>query len=175
MSDPAPLVTPVVTLRRTGTDDLGRVLEIETAPDTAEWLGDSSAAWHRDAVDDPDREHLLVLHEGRSAGFVVLAAPRGTENGVELRRIVIAPEHRARGLGRAALRATLDLVLDDPAPVGSDGGVERVWLDVKPDNARALALYESEGFVREQELPASPGEPDGPVALVILAHHRDRR
>lgn len=175
MSDPAPpVVTPAPTLRRTGAGDLARVLEIESAPDTAGWLGDSSPDWHAGALDAPDREHLVILAEGRTAGFVVLAAPRGTEEGLELRRLVIAPEHRGRGVGRAALRAILDRVFDDPAPAGSDGGVDRVWLDVKPGNARALALYEGEGFVREQELPASPGEPDGPVALVILARHRDR-
>lgn len=154
-----------VTLRRTGTGDLARVLEIEAAPDTAEWLGDCSPRRHADALDDPDREHLLVRHEGRTVGFVVLAAPRGTEEGVELRRIVIAPEYRGRGLGRAALRAVLDHVL---------ARADRLWLDVKPGNERALALYASEGFVRERALPASPGRPDGPVALVILARHRDR-
>ena len=155
-----------VSLRRTGPGDLDRVLEIETGPDTPVWLGGTSRRWHREALDDPGREHLLVLHDGRTAGFVVLAGPRGTEEGVELRRIVIAAEYRRRGLGRATLRAVLDRVLD---------AGDRVWLDVKPGNARALALYTSEGFVREAELPASPGDPDGPVALVILARYRDRR
>ncbi|RZT85367.1 ribosomal protein S18 acetylase RimI-like enzyme [Pseudonocardia sediminis] len=159
---------PEVVLRRTGAGDLDRVLEIETAPDTAVWLGESSRHWHAGALEDPDREHLVVVDRGAVgggvvAGFVVLAAPRGTEYGVELRRIVVAPEHRGRGLGRAALRAAVDRAF---AMAG------RVWLDVKPGNTRALALYASEGFVREQELPASPGNPDGAVALVILARHR---
>lgn len=191
MTGPGP--RPGVTLRRTGTLDLDRVLEIEAAPDTAEWLGEVSRGWHAGALEDPDREHLLVRHEGRTAGFVVLAAPRGTEEGVELRRIVIAPEHRGRGLGRAALRAVLNHVLTPtptPTPAlwshdaltsptgqrhgSTTRGVGRVWLDVRPGNGRALALYASEGFVRERELPRSPGRPDGPVALVILARHRDR-
>lgn len=185
---------PVVGLRRTEIGDLDRVCEIETGPDTAAWLGGCSYGWHAGALADPDREHLLVVHEGRTAGFVVLAAPRGTEEGVELRRIVIASELRARGLGRAALRATLAVALapTDPASCSAPGeppdpatgrrvrlprwaaGAGRVWLDVKPDNVRALALYASEGFTREQELPTSPGEPDGPVALVILARSRER-
>ncbi|MBW0106140.1 GNAT family N-acetyltransferase [Pseudonocardia sp. KRD291] len=173
MSDPAPVV-PAVTLRRTAADDLHRVWEIESAPDTAGWLGERSPDWHAGALGDPDREHLLVLDRGDIVGFVVLAAPRGTEEGVELRRLAIAPQHRGRGLGRAALRAVLRHVFDSAAPAGAPGRVDRVWLDVKPANVRALALYTGEGFVREQELPASPGEPDGPVALVILARHRDR-
>jgi ribosomal protein S18 acetylase RimI-like enzyme len=44
-----------------------------------------------------------------------------------------------------------------------------MWLDVKPDNRRARALYESEGFTVERELPADPREPGGPVAMVVLA------
>lgn len=175
MRGPAP--RPVVTLDRTSRGDLDRVLRIETAPDTAKWLGESSPGWHAGAIDDPDREHLLVRHDGRTVGFVVLAAPRGTEEGVELRRIVIAPEHRGRGLGRAALRAVLDRVFTTaPSPTTRwvERGAGRLWLDVKPGNARALALYASEGFVHERELPTSPGHPGGPVALVVLARHRDR-
>ena len=171
--DPGPRAP--VTLRRTRPGDLDRVLALETARDTLRWLGESSPDRHAAALADPDQEHLLVLGAGGIAGFVLLAAPRGTEPGVELRRIVVDPARRGRGLGRAALRAVVELVFGDrPAAPGSPGWLRagRIWLDVKPDNHRALALYTGEGFARESELPASPGRPQGPPALLILARHR---
>ncbi|TCK24849.1 GNAT family N-acetyltransferase [Pseudonocardia endophytica] len=138
----------------TGAEDADVVLAMEADPDTRPWLGESSRAWHTaDGV-----EHLLAHRDGVLVGFVVLAGPRGTETGTELRRIVVAAEHRGRGHGRAMLRAVLAHV-----PTG------RVWLDVKPGNERALALYAGEGFVVERELPADPRNPDGPVALLVLA------
>lgn len=167
---------PPVTLRRTGADEIARVLEMEADDGTRCWLGDSSHRWHAAALDDPGREHLLVCSgdTGEVVGFVLLAGPRGTEDGVELRRIVIAPQHRGRGFGRAALRAVTERVFEGPAGDTGLGTADRLWLDVKPGNERALALYAGEGFVRERELPVSPGGRDDRIALVILARHRDR-
>ena len=147
---------PVV-FRPTVAGEVDLVLAMEADPDTAPWLGDSSRAWHA----APDVEHLLASRDGALVGFVVLAGPRGGETGTELRRIVVAAEHRGRGHGRAVLRAALARV--------ADGGSGRVWLDVKPDNRRARALYETEGFTVERELLADPRDPGGPVALVVLA------
>lgn len=165
---------PPVTLRRTGPDEIARVLEMEADDDTRGWLGDSSHRWHAAALRDPGREHLLVCSGGTGdvVGFVLLAGPRGTETGVELRRIVIAAGHRGRGFGRAALRAVIEWVFEGPACDTAFGTSDRLWLDVKPANERALALYASEGFVRERELPVSPGGRDDRIALVILARHR---
>lgn len=147
-----------VTLHPTGPGELDAVLAMEADPDTRPWLGESSRSWHVDACAAEDVEHLLARRDGEPVGFVVLAGPRGGETGTELRRIVVAAGHRGRGTGRAVLRAVLDRVRTG-----------RVWLDVKPGNARALALYAGEGFTVERELPADPRDPGGPVALVVLA------
>lgn len=146
---------PVV-LGPTGPEDTDAVLAMEAGPDTRGWLGDTGPGWHADARAAADVEHLTARCDGVLVGFVVLAHPRGGETGTELRRIVVAAGHRGRGHGRAILRAVVDRA----------GG--RVWLDVKPDNRRARALYESEGFVVERELPADPRDPDAPVALVVM-------
>ncbi len=147
---------PVV-FRATGAEEADVVLAMEADADTRPWLGDSSRSWHV----APGVEHLLAYRDDVLVGFVVLAGPRGQESGTELRRIVVAARHRGRGHGRAVLRAAVARV--------TDGGSRRIWLDVKPDNRRARALYESEGFTVERALPADLRDPDGPVSLVVLA------
>ena len=49
---------------------------------------------------------------------------------------------KRRGYGRAVLRLTM-------VQVFADHSAHRLWLDVKPHNERALALYRSAGFVEE--------------------------
>ncbi|MFT4184473.1 MAG: GNAT family N-acetyltransferase [Rhizobium sp.] len=53
----------------------------------------------------------------------------------------IIPSHRGKGLGRRLMEATLR--------AARDAGFVRVELSVHADNARAIALYERVGFVRE--------------------------
>ena len=53
----------------------------------------------------------------------------------------LLPEYRGRGLGARLLAAALEAV----APLG----ITRIELDVFSTNARAIALYEKCGFVRE--------------------------
>jgi diamine N-acetyltransferase len=49
-------------------------------------------------------------------------------------------------------------------------GAHRLWLDVKPFNDRARALYRSEGFVEEGVLRGALLEPDGTFQdLVVMS------
>lgn len=153
-------------------------------------LGDSGPAWHAGAGGDPDRVHLVLDrgagHRGGNdghpyAGYLVLAAPRGPEPGVELHRLVVAPDRRGTGLGRALLHTALTLAGTpvagrttalpvDPrwtAPGWLPAG--RLWLEVSPDNPAALALYRSAGLVIETRLPSVPGDPGSPTVRLVLA------
>ena len=61
-----------------------------------------------------------------------------------------------------------------------DLGAHRFWLDVKARNARALALYRSEGFVEEGRLRESVRSGDGYDSLIVMSmlepeHRRARR
>jgi ribosomal-protein-alanine N-acetyltransferase len=58
----------------------------------------------------------------------------------------VLPEARSRGVGRALATALLDRF--------SAAGVSRVTLGVRADNAIAIALYESLGFVQGRRIPA---------------------
>lgn len=53
----------------------------------------------------------------------------------------VLPEHRGKGIGSALIRATMDRA--------RAAGMTRIELAVREHNARAIALYERLGFVRE--------------------------
>ena len=53
----------------------------------------------------------------------------------------VVPDHRGRGLGSRLIQATLDQA--------RRAGFTRIELEVYVDNAPAIALYETVGFVRE--------------------------
>lgn len=72
-------------------------------------LGTSSPGWHVTAAGDPAKVHLVLDDGAAPAGYLVLAAPRGPEPGVELHRLVVAAARRRSGLGRTLLHTALRL------------------------------------------------------------------
>ena len=108
---------------------------------------------------------LLALDGRRAAGAIVAVRP------VELAfrhtltdlTIFVDPADRGRGLGRRLFETFLDGVRADLP------GVERVELYVREGNARAVALYESLGFVREGRHPGkiatASGGRDTPLSM----------
>lgn len=168
----------MVTLRATVDADLDAVAAAEVDEDTRRWIGDTSREWHRAALADSDREHLVVLseddeghehdegreahsdHEGRIVGFAILAGLSDPHRSVELRRIVVATEHRGRGLGKKAFRAVVARAFEH--------GAHRVWLEVKETNHLAQELYANEGFSREGLLRETLREPDGSWSSFVL-------
>jgi ribosomal protein S18 acetylase RimI-like enzyme len=153
-------------LRPTTPEDLDELTAWESEPDTAEWLAETGLAWHTRALADPDQEHVVALDSGASIGFAVLAGLRSGE-GIELRRMVVSPEHRGAGRGRALLQAVLERSY-------RHHGARSVWLDVKTHNRRARALYESEGFLQRQTLQNAIVEPDGTASDLVIMVHRPR-
>lgn len=151
---------------RAGTaEDLGRLVAWEADPDTSIWLAEIGPAWHTRALDDPDQDHLVALDAGTPVGFAVLAGLRTGDRTLELRRMVVRPARRRAGRGRALLRAVL-------AHAYERHGAHGVWLDVKAHNARARALYESEGFTATGTLPGALTEPDGTATDLVIMSHR---
>ena len=67
----------------------------------------------------------------------------------EIKRMFVAPEHRGRGYSRAIL-VTLERM-------AAESGYTTVWLETRPLQHAAIALYESLGFSNRE------GKPDGPV------------
>ncbi len=153
-------------LRDTLARDLSEVLAIESEPDVARWVTVWPAERHRQAIDDPDEAHMVFYRRGVVVGYLLLAGVCSPERSVELRRIALRA--RGEGLGLAALDLALGFAFDVLA-------ASRVWLDVLPDNSRALRLYERAGLVDDGPAPAPHLLPDGSSTTLRLMSIRARR
>ena len=145
--------------------DLKTLVTLETGPDTARYLGVTGLGFHERALADPDQEQIVGELDDPATGpaivgFVVLAGLRDGGGRIELRRIVLSGAHRGGGHGRALFRAAV-------ARAYRRHGAAELWLDVKPENSRGRALYESEGLVHTGTIPdpVYPGE-----ELLLMAY-----
>jgi GNAT superfamily N-acetyltransferase len=96
----------------------------------------------RQILDDPQRGQILLARDGdQVVGMVSLLWSTSTALGgpvAWLEDMVVAPERRGQGLGRALVQAAVDL--------GRERGLLRITLLTDGDNHRAQTLYASMGF-----------------------------
>jgi [ribosomal protein S18]-alanine N-acetyltransferase len=124
-----------VSIRPATAEDVGAVAALEQ-----ECLGDD--AWSAALVEEGIRGALPTIRYlvADRAGLVVGHAVASIVGDIaELQRIAVAPEQRRHGLATA--------LLDAVAAAGRDGGADRLLLEVREDNAGALAFYAARGFV----------------------------
>jgi ribosomal-protein-alanine N-acetyltransferase len=99
--------------------------------------------------------HYLVAEEGgRVVGHAVASLAGDI---AELQRIAVAEGHRRRGVAAALLARVLALAGESEA--------DRVLLEVREDNASALAFYAAQGFVEVDRRPRYYR--DGATAVVL--------
>ena len=152
--------TASLRLRATTESDLDYVVAAEAAPDAAPYLAPSPRDEHAGFLADPAQRHLVAEAGGDRVGFALLRL-HPADAAVELRRLAVTTP--GRGHGRAILREVMAVAF-------SELGAHRLWLDVKPFNDRARALYLSEGFVEEGVLRDALREPDGTfTSLVVMS------
>jgi len=151
--------TAELALRPTRADDLGYVVATESDADNAPYLAPSPRAEHEGFLGDPRQRHLIAEVEGRPVGFVLMRL-HPEDRAVELRRLAVT--EKGRGYGRATLRAVARAAFEGH-------GAHRLWLDVKPHNERARALYRSEGFVEEGVLRDALLSGDRFESLVVMS------
>ena len=96
------------------------------------------------------------------AGYFVLML---AVDDAHLLTIAVAESHQRRGLGARLLRQAMS--------VGRTGGATTLLLEVRPSNAKALAMYRHFGFaqigVRRDYYPAEGGREDA----LVLTHSLD--
>lgn len=104
---------------------------------------------------------LAMERDGLLVGYGVLSL---AADEAHVLNICIDPMVQSRGLGRQLLRALVRLA--------ADRGAQRVFLEVRPSNTPALALYHSEGFNeigrRPRYYPAAQGREDALVMAIEL-------
>ena len=103
------------------------------------WIGTREE--HRAEIADP--AHLLLVFlekgDGEKVGYALVRLDFKSER-FELRRIVVS--RKGEGYGREAMEALMRHTFETLK-------FNRFWLDVYPDNAVGIALYESLGLHRE--------------------------
>lgn len=104
---------------------------------------------------------LLALQDDRPAGYGVMSIAACEAH---LLNLCTVPERQGQGLGRHLLHALLRSARGH--------GVQRIFLEVRPSNPQAIALYHSEGFNeigrRPRYYPAEGGREDALVMALEL-------
>ncbi|HEY1140098.1 MAG TPA: ribosomal protein S18-alanine N-acetyltransferase [Lysobacter sp.] len=146
----------LLSLRPMREDDLAAVQMIESRAYEFPW----TVGIFRDCLraDYP----AWVLHDGnRIAGYFLMSIAAGEAH---VLNICVAPELQGQGHGRRLLHALLQMARGRL--------VSRVFLEVRPSNANAIALYFDEGFNeigrRPRYYPAKDGREDALVMAMEL-------
>ena len=114
--------------------------------------------WSRRLLADELRHPASLVLVAEDAGAVVgYASFRRAADEAELLRVAVAPPARSRGVGRRLVEAGLHEL--------ARGGAARCFLEVRPANAQALALYRRLGFAETGRRRAY--YPDGSDALIL--------
>lgn len=143
-------------LRPMREDDLDAVMAIEVRAYPFPWtlgiLRDCLRAGH---------PAWVLLREEQVIGYFLMSLAAGEGH---VLNVCVAPEQRGQGHGRRLLRAILQLARGHVA--------ERVFLEVRPSNTGAIALYFDMGFNeigrRPRYYPANDGREDALVMAIEL-------
>ena len=142
---------PAWRLRAMRESDLDAVMAIESRAYPFPW----TRGIFRDCL-QAGHQALLALDQDRPVGYGVVSIAAGEAH---LLNLCTAPERQGRGLGRYLLRALLRSA--------SDHRVQRIFLEVRPSNPQAIALYHDEGFNeigrRPRYYPTAQGREDALV------------
>jgi ribosomal-protein-alanine N-acetyltransferase len=144
------------TLRPMREDDLDAVLAIEQRAYAFPW----TRGIFRDCL-RADYPAWVLQRDGELIGYAVLSI---AADEAHVLNVCAAPEVQGEGHGRRLLRALLQ--------VARGRGAQRLFLEVRPSNAAALALYHAEGFNeigrRPRYYPAIQGREDAIVMAMEL-------
>jgi ribosomal-protein-alanine N-acetyltransferase len=142
---------PAIEVRAMRREDLADVSAIEVASYEFPWtpgiFGDCLRAGH---------SCWVLSCEGEIAGYGILSIAAGEAH---VLNVCVGAAYRGRSLGRYLMRRLLD--------VARWNGAEQIFLEVRPSNPIAQALYESLGFSligrRPRYYPARDGREDALV------------
>jgi ribosomal-protein-alanine N-acetyltransferase len=127
------MATATLTVRPVRMADLDAIAELEKAAFQDFWPAEMLAC----EIEHPRAILLLALRDGRPVGY---AAFRHAADEAELLRLAVRPEERRRGVAGALVTEGLKRLQDEDVQV--------CFLEVRQDNAPAIALYQRLGFAR---------------------------
>ncbi|MCL4742150.1 MAG: GNAT family N-acetyltransferase [Phycisphaerales bacterium] len=149
-SESASTNAPVtVILRRGAASDADPIIEVELscfdAPDEL-----FTRRQVKRLIDNPRATVTVAELDGRVVGWAVgLVRQHRRSRSGRLYAVAVHPSVRGRHAGRLLVEATIDAL--------KAKGVERVYLEVRHDNATAISLYRKLGFLPTRDLPGYYG------------------
>ncbi len=149
-SDTAPVP---VSLRPMREDDLVAVQAVEERAYEFPW----TLGIFRDCL-RADYPAWVLEEGGVIIGYVLMSVAAGEAH---ILNVCVAPEHQGRGLGRKLVRAIMH--------VARGRGAQRVFLEVRPSNVGAIALYHDEGFNEIGRRPRYYPARDGREDAIVMA------
>ena len=133
--------------------DLDTVLAIEQRAYPFPW----TRGIFRDCLAAGYPAYLLQEH-GLAIGYAVISL---AADEAHILNICVAPERQGRGHGRELLRALVNIARDQNAA--------RIFLEVRPSNPNAIALYHDEGFNEIGRRPRYYPSHDGREDALVMA------
>ncbi len=123
-----------VSIRRMTADDVAGVWEIENATFPTPW---SMRDFEHEMRENPCARYLVAVRDDRIVGFagIHIILDEG-----HITNIAVTQEERGHGIGRELTTALLQYA--------ANLGVQYVTLEVRENNAPAISLYRSLGFIK---------------------------
>ncbi len=116
----------------------------------------------------PGTARVLAVEAGDVVGYVALVGLHGWSSHVGEVRVIVDPERRGRGIGRAlARRAVLEAI---------ELGLTKLVVEVVADQEPAVAMFRSLGFDPEALLVDHVRDRSGRLRdLLVLAHSAEQQ
>ena len=148
-----PMAEPPTTIRDMTHDDLSMVSDIERRSYEFPW----SHGVFRDCL-LAGYQNIVLVRESQVAGDAVLSVAAGEAH---ILNICVDPALRARGYG--------EKLLDELLFRARAALVRQIFLEVRPSNDTALALYRKKGFHQVANRPAYYQASEGREDAAVLA------
>lgn len=133
-----PMAEPRSTIRDMTYEDLSMVSDIERRSYEFPW----SHGVFRDCL-LAGYQNIVLLRGDEVAGYGVLSVAAGEAH---ILNICVNPDYRSRGYG--------EKLLDEMLFRARTASVRQIFLEVRPSNERAIALYRKKGFHQVANRPA---------------------
>lgn len=145
---------PAISLERALPQNIDEYMELERiAANTKTY----TPATPEDALKELENNTVFFIKDGNHVIGRVAYNMKSSEHAC-ISDLIIHPEYRERGVGRTALEKVF----------GQLAGIKQIDLVTNPGNSKAIALYESFGFVRGELKPNYFG--DGEDLMEMTLH-----
>lgn len=148
-----PMAEPPITIREMTHDDLPMVSDIERRSYEFPW----SHGVFRDCL-LAGYQTIVLDRDDAVAGYGVLSIAAGEAH---ILNICVDPAYRSRGYG--------EQLLDEMLYRARSAQVRQIFLEVRPSNERAIALYRKKGFHQVAARPAYYQAHGGREDAAVLA------